>query len=945
MTLKVWMTPTAEALGPGGISTVVKAYKKYLPQMGVKFVETKEVADISVSHAGTYPGADVVHCHGLHWTYDFPEAPAWENHTNRYVITAIRRAHEVVVPSKWVAITLERDMRFSPYIIGHGIDANEWLHKYEKKDYVLWNKNRTLDVCDNSILVDLCEAFPHIQFVSTYPTDDKLGPIPPNLLVTGTLEHEQMKRVIQKASVYLSSTKETFGIGVLEAMASGSVVLAVNQGGNKQILEHKETGYLYRPTTNHEDLFEGLTYCLDKVNQEYIIPKAQKEITSVEYSWPEQCEKVLEVWERAFEKKKHTFQVSVVIPVYNKPKELVDRAIQSMLSQTLSPNEIIVVLDGPCPYDIDIDDDAGLVKVIKQENKGVAHARNIGIMHSNSDYISCLDADDWVEEDFLMACATPFNQENSLGLGISFTGLKTHFPDGTSGQSEWPSDFNYDFQIQKHNQIPTCCVFRKEAWARIGGYKQRYGPDGAGSEDAAFWTVFGAISYDAIQATKRPLFNYSMGIGATSKSDYQEIDWLALYPWVHDDIHPFASLAQPKNNIAHPVHQYDEPLISVIIPIGPGHETQFEDALDSLESQSFRDWEAIVVWDSPDGFGISASTKTDIHVQVDPEVARLVRAYPYVNWEFTSGGKGAGYARNRGVEVAKAPFILFLDADDILTSTNALTKMFNAWREHKQIIYSDYLGRATGELKDFQKAFKERVLNYNEKSGRAIIKYSAADFDCEKALAQPKLDKTSPNMPYYLWTAISILIPKKWHDSINGFDAEMDTWEDVDYMWRLARKGYCFHRIVEPLFLYDFDAGFRRQQAIPTRDDIGSQERHKARINYMRAKYEKEGAAVGCNCGQAPANKVILNGKGVMQSMAHKDELVLIEFWPVGKVKGAPYGAFLKSATGQTINGNVIEYGGYSRKAGDQFLVHPADQAVNPKQFKLVKCRMKMILM
>ena len=93
-------------------------------------------------------------------------------------------------------------------------------------------------------------------------------------------------------------------------------------------------------------------------------------------------------------------RISVVMPLYNKVAE-VERALRSVVEQSLSPCEIIVVDDGStdgsgaiverlikeCP-------DAG-IRLITQKNSGVSAARNRGIEEAKGDYVALLDADDW----------------------------------------------------------------------------------------------------------------------------------------------------------------------------------------------------------------------------------------------------------------------------------------------------------------------------------------------------------------------------------------------------------------------------------------------------------------------------------------------------------------------------------------------------------------------
>ena len=86
---------------------------------------------------------------------------------------------------------------------------------------------------------------------------------------------------------------------------------------------------------------------------------------------------------------------SVVVPVYNR-SELVRRALDSVLSQTLPPREVIVVDDGST------DDTAeklrseysASVAVISQKHAGVSYARNKGISACSQEWIAFLDSDD-----------------------------------------------------------------------------------------------------------------------------------------------------------------------------------------------------------------------------------------------------------------------------------------------------------------------------------------------------------------------------------------------------------------------------------------------------------------------------------------------------------------------------------------------------------------------
>ena len=92
-------------------------------------------------------------------------------------------------------------------------------------------------------------------------------------------------------------------------------------------------------------------------------------------------------------------KVSVVIPCYNR-KNVIIRAINSVINQTFKDYEIIIVDDGSTDdTDAVVEDFMKAnpsvdIQYIKQKNEGPSSARNKGVNHSNGEYIAFLDSDD-----------------------------------------------------------------------------------------------------------------------------------------------------------------------------------------------------------------------------------------------------------------------------------------------------------------------------------------------------------------------------------------------------------------------------------------------------------------------------------------------------------------------------------------------------------------------
>jgi len=291
----------------------------------------------------------------------------------------------------------------------------------------------------------------------------------------------------------------------------------------------------------------------------------------------------------------------------------------------------------------------------------------------------------------------------------------------------------------------------------------------------------------------------------------------------------------------------------------------------------------------------------------------LMRAFPFASFLAASsrGKEGAGVARNLGASHARAPFIVFLDADDML-HMRALESMLDAWEAAESIVYTDYLGTAHVEdVSQLDEKLQRRIVSRNEKTNETVIRHEAFDYDWQRAQRQPE-----GNRPY-IWCNVTCLIPTQWHNEIGGFDESMHSWEDVDYHYRMAMRGKPYVRIPDPLMTYRFFTGARRES--------GRQD-HKNLIEYLREKYKRIEKMACSSCGKsrhsAAAPKVMMNVSRAAPEM-DDDSFVMVKLVDGNRGNHPIVGARTRNKYGY-------------RSHGDTFLMHQDDVAAMPGKFQEV---------
>lgn len=798
--------------GDGGIRRVVSAMRQYLPQFGWQVVGSPEEADLLNCHAmmrENDPTKPLVYSsHGLHWA-DYQ----WNNELlkcNQFMVDTMAMSQAITVPSNWVGMAISRGMLRYPKTIYHGVDINEWSVTNDHKGYVLWNKARHDVVSNSHDMQQLAARMRDVQFVST------IGEKTNNVNIVGVIPYENMKRAISYAGVYLATARETFGIGTLEAMAAGIPIAGWDFGGQREIIIQGETGYL-APYGDYKALEECVRQCLDERNR--LSANARQDVIE-RWQWQDKIGQYAKLFDETLaEWHKPRPKVSIIVTTHNLGHYLTD-CLDSVREQSTSDYECLIVDDASTDNTKEVLDtylatypEFTQAKYLPTpRNLKLSGARNYGFRHSNGRYILPLDADDKLKQNALTLLSTALDNDKAIHIAYGHLELiseKVKLPDGRYERQHnevrrehWPfPSFDWLGQMTHINQLPYCSMMRRGVLGNSGGYRIRDWR----AEDANFWTRVTSLGYRAAKVTQDTIFQYCIRSDSKGmleqKSGQGDGDWTAWYPWRVGAINgkiggelytkgakPSYSLvpmgAQGKSpRYCWPVWSFHDPVVSVIIPVGPNHRDIVIDAMDSVQAQTYPFWELIIVNDS----------------------GRPLDYVPPFAKAIDTSVRGVANARNIGIKASSAPLVFFLDADDIL-SFSALEDMLREYvkLEGGRYIYSDWFTvEANGEVKATPSTDYRREANGGGLSVRGI--------------SHP----------------ISCLIPREWAIATGGFDPSAKGYEDWDFFTRMAINGFCGQRIQKPLLYYRVFTGQERLKGENFRQEIMTEldRRYEAYIN------------------------------------------------------------------------------------------------------------------
>lgn len=302
------------------------------------------------------------------------------------------------------------------------------------------------------------------------------------LKLEGKINPSEIRGRLSKAEVVIiPSANDNLPYTVLEMMALGKILLISKQGGQSEVIDDNEEGFVF-DHAKPESFALQLKKILGLSNNERssIAEKAFKKVTSIygpKIIYERKHAEIQRIISsrRApqvfpFIRKRENVSIdgqplvtkkgllSIVIPYYNMG-EYIHETVQSILQSYYQHKEIIIVNDGST--------EKNSIEQLKQYrqnenfaiidtiNKGLAHSRNLGAERATGEYVAFLDADDRIEATYYSKAISVLQQYSN----VHFAGCWTRYFDRSV--KSWPAFVPEPPVILYHNTINSSSLVYK----------------------------------------------------------------------------------------------------------------------------------------------------------------------------------------------------------------------------------------------------------------------------------------------------------------------------------------------------------------------------------------------------------------------------------------------------------------------------------------------------
>ena len=227
-------------------------------------------------------------------------------------------------------------------------------------------------------------------------------------------------------------------------------------------------------------------------------------------------------------------KISVIVPVYNVEAYL-ERCVESILQQTYAHFELILINDGSTDSSGQICDHLASqyenIKVYHIENAGVSNARNMGIQLATGSWVTFIDSDDFVTQDYLATLASA-----AEGLNVGFViaslhhiknGIVTDIPSHSGKTELWSTEETMKelLMTTRTSFFPVAKLFKRNLLA-----DEKFNTNYHLAEDALFLTELLLKTRCSSVFIDKPVYYYDHREGSATTSVNQHVfDTIEVY--------------------------------------------------------------------------------------------------------------------------------------------------------------------------------------------------------------------------------------------------------------------------------------------------------------------------------------------------------------------------------------------------------------------------------
>lgn len=227
-------------------------------------------------------------------------------------------------------------------------------------------------------------------------------------------------------------------------------------------------------------------------------------------------------------------KISVIVPVYNVEAYL-ERCVESILQQTYTHFELILINDGSTDSSGQICDHLASqyenIKVYHIENAGVSNARNMGIQLATGSWVTFIDSDDFVTQDYLATLASAVEGVN-VGFAIAplhhiKNGIVTDLPSHSGKTELWSTEETMKelLMTTRTSFFPVAKLFKRDLLA-----DEKFNTNYHLAEDALFLTELLLKTRCSCVFIDKPVYYYDHREGsATTSVNRHVFDTIEVY--------------------------------------------------------------------------------------------------------------------------------------------------------------------------------------------------------------------------------------------------------------------------------------------------------------------------------------------------------------------------------------------------------------------------------